>query len=631
MERKWIAFLFLMVAATTLADAQPFDVAAGNPGAVRITKAPENIKIDDVRKALRLSYLDAKVKARDSKDKPSLWTAAAIGLREGKSAAVGAANAAALRAAVSNINCVGLKLDRVYYVKLPFAGGNSHPRQFNGDDGKERAIVLPRDFVIDGEVEGKAVGGFLTRDILFYTEHSLNLRKVRTITTFGCKYFSYFINCAPTGIEQFQAVGCIFENTTADKGGRYITFYCENVNPLDSLRVPLSRNFIRHIYVDSCTFHGHTALHSDCLRVTESCRILSSTFDQLRASGVEMSTNNEKAYSNLMAYMSCPFYIVGNQFRGVEWVFRKRVLWTTYYCGALVENSVLYMLHNKISGIVAGVSEYTDKKGQKVSARPALYDIYFGGQQLYYANNLVENVVRLTKNRDATGIVKAKGHGIPANRLFGSDGPSAKKHRRVVRYYKKNVYRIDREVIAKLWEERTYPNDGGDYTAEMDYDHSLNLDDVLTINIQDYTGSNIPVADFTFSNNVIDVGTGNIGGSIDSNQWKVTHFSCDNNVFKAAHFSSDEWWSREKYPKREWLFPVRLSDYWGKTSFHVTGNTFQARKNGTIRLLLSKYKKDTGNGHAGTMNISGNKCSSGSTIRISRLCTKPWGSYKPFF
>ena len=164
---------------------------------------------------------------------------------------------------------------------------------------------------------------------------------------------------------------------------------------------------------------------------------------------------------------------------------------------------------------------------------------------------------------------------------------------------------------------------------ELTLEHSLALDDVLTINIQDYTGYNVPVADFTFSENVIDAGTGNISGSLDSNQWLVTHFSCDNNVFKAARFSSDEWWSREKYPKREWLFPVRLSDYWGKTSFHVTGNMFQAKKNGNIRLLLSKYNKEQGDGHAGTMAFRGNKCSQGSVIRICRLCTHPWGRYHP--
>ncbi len=630
MGRTWMTILLLAAAATGLAAApQPFDVAAGNPGVVHVAKTPENITVDDVRGALRLPYLDAKVKANDNSDEPSLWTAAAVGLREGTSAEVGLANAASLRAAVRDSHCVGLKLDKIYYVKLPLAAGYSHPRYYNGSDGKEKAIVLPRDFVIDGEVEGKATGGFLTRDILFYTEHSLNLRKVRTVTTNGCQYFSYFINCGPKGVEQFQAVGCVFENTVADKGGRYVSFFCEDINPFASRWIPVDRNFIRHIYVDNCSFHGHSALQSDCLRVTESCRILGSTFDQLRASGVEMSTNNNKAYANLMAYMSCPFYIVGNQFRGVERVFRKRVTWVTYYCGALVENSVLYMLRNKITGIVAGESLFTDKKGQKINARPALYDIYFNGQQLYYANNLVENVVRLTKDRDATGIVKSKGHGIPTKRLFGGAAPSAKKHRRMVRYYRKNVFRIDRAAIAKLWKEHTYPEDGGDYRAEIDYDRSIDLDDVLTINIQDYTGYNIPVADFTFSENVVDAGTGNISGSLDSNQWLVTHFSCDNNVFKAARFSSDEWWSREKYPKREWLFPVRLSDYWGKTSFHVTGNVFQARKKGNIRLLLSKYNKEQGDGHAATMAFRGNKCSQGSVISIFRLCTHPWGRYHP--
>lgn len=632
MRRAWVTFFFLfsVAAACRAAKAQPFDVAVGNQGCVRVGKAPEDIRVDDVRRALTLPFIDSKVRARDSYREPSLWTAAAVGLREGTSAEVGMANAAALRKAVLSGNCIGLKLDKVYYVKLPPAIGYSLPRYYNGGDGKPRAIVLPHDFVIDGEVDGKAKGGFLTRDILFYTEHSLNLRKVRTVTTNGCKYFSYFVNCAPSGVQEFQAVGCVFENTTADEGGRYISFYCQDVCPHDDEWRPLRRNFIRHVYVDSCTFHGHSAIQSDCLRVTESCRILSSTFDQLRGCGVELSTNNNKAYANLMAYMSCPFFIAGNQFRGVGRVFRKRVTWVTYYCGALVENSVLYMLHNKISGIVAGESRYLNKKGEAVNTRPALYDIYFNGQQLFYANNLVENVVRLTRDREAAGIVKSKSHGIPIKRLLGSDGPSARKHRRVVRYYRKNVFRIDRAAVARMWQERSYPQDGGDYRTEMDYDRSLRLDDVLTLSIQSYTGT-IPVADFTFSDNVVDAGTGNIGGRLDSNHWLASHFTCDNNVFRAARFCSDEWWSLEKYPRREWLFPVRLTDYWGKTSLHLRGNSFHATQKGTIRLLLSKYDKGQGNGKAETMALDGNKCSGGSQIRICRLCTRPWGRYMPLF
>ena len=627
--KRFLIFFLLVSAATVLHAAQPFDVVQGNLGVVSIKKAPEDITVSDVRLALSLPRLDAKTKALDCADAPSLWTAAKVGLQEGTNAMVGNANAAALRAALDNPNCVGLKLDKIYYVKLPMAGGITLPRYYNGDDGRASAIVIPRDFVIDGEVDGEAVGGFITRDILFYTEHSLNLRKVRTVTTNGCKYFTYFLNCAPRGMEQFQTVGCVFENEVADFGGRYIYFYCENANPHDSRWMPVSRNHIRHIYVDSCTFHGHSAISSDCLRVTESCRILSSTFDQLRGSGIEMCTNNNKAYATLMSYMSCPFYLVGNQFHGVERVLRKRVMWVTYYCGALVENSSLYMLHNSITNFVSGEVIMTDEHGQKVHKRPSVYDIYFNGQQLYYANNYVENVVSLTKDQEAAGIIKSKGHGIPTRYIFGKKLLNGNGHRRTVRYYKKNRYLIKKDKLEVLWAARTYPS-GGNTREEMEYDRNLVINDVLSIKFQGYTGKTIPIADFTFSNNIIDAGTGNIVGIINSNQWLVTHFICDNNLLNAARISSDEWWGIEKYPKREWLFPIRLNGYWGKTILHATGNVFNVTSRENIRFLLSKYDKEIGDGYADRITYSNNKCSAGSIIRTARLNTSTWGAYQPF-
>ena len=121
MGRTWFTFLLLAVAIVGHAAApQPFDVSKGNQGVIQIAKTPENITVDDVRSALNLPRIDAKVKDRNSSEKPSIWTAAGIGLREGTSDEVGLANAAALRAAVRNSNCIGLKLEKLHRFFCPF-------------------------------------------------------------------------------------------------------------------------------------------------------------------------------------------------------------------------------------------------------------------------------------------------------------------------------------------------------------------------------------------------------------------------------------------------------------------------------------------------------------------------------
>ena len=575
--------------------AQPFDVVKGNQGVIRINKAPEQITTDDVRHAYNLPWLDSSAAKSGSQGNAGLWTAAQVGLRAGDSPTIGMANAAALTDALGDERCTGLKLDQLYRIDV------------------RKRITIPRNFVIDGEVEGKAVGGFKTRDALFHTEHSLNLRRVRTLTTNGRQYFTYQINCR-RGIDQLQVVGCVFEDVN-NHGGRMIRLYCDDTCPHDGQWMAADTNCIRHLYVEGCHSHGNEIISSSGIRVVGSCRIIGNTFDDIEGShAVSLATDNNSRYANLMAYMSCPFYIVGNTFRGVSHIFRKRRGYY-YYCAALVENSALYMLHNTISNIVAGETRYTRADGKRVEGRPAVYDLYYSGQQLYYANNTVRNVVRLTYNREDTGIIKAKSAGL------GGIGVYRHRHRPLVRYFKNNHYSIDRGDIKRLWDCRTYPTTGGDYADEIAYDKALVLDDVLTVNLCDYVDA-IPVRDFTFSGNTISVPGGNIGGIIASNQWRATHFTCDNNRFIARKISSRQYKSRRNTKNSEWLFPIRLDDYWGATSVSMTGNSFRTG-HAAIHFFLSKYGKNR-EGRAKTTAYRGNTCLPGSEIRIARLCTDGW-------
>ena len=153
----------------------PFNGKQGNPGMIAIKKKAEHITVDDVRKALSLKWPD---------QSSQLLTAEEVGLREGDTRDIGMLNAAALRGIP--VDWPGIKLDKMYYVYIP---------QGRGAAGKSSGyIVLDHDFVIDGEVNGKAAGGLRTNQRLFYTEHSLNLHKVHVVVEESGLYFAFYIN-----------------------------------------------------------------------------------------------------------------------------------------------------------------------------------------------------------------------------------------------------------------------------------------------------------------------------------------------------------------------------------------------------------------------------------------------------
>lgn len=534
----------------------PFNSKKGNPGKVVISKKVEQITVADVRQALTIPALD--------KDN-TLLTAAQIGLKPGSTDAIGMLNAAALK----NIpaDCPGIKLDQMYYVYLPKGGASFRY--------KERCIVLDHDFVVDGEVGGKAVGGFRTNQQLFYTEHSLNLRKVRIVVEDSSEYFTFCVNPVH-GIDQLQVTGCVFEGLK-EKCGRTFLLDFKDVNPLDAKGCATDGNCIRHVLFDGNTHRGGRMVSSAGMRVVESCRFIGNTLYDVTGVGISLSTDNSRKYAAKMGYMSCPVYIVGNTFTGVERVLKKRTKWSYYYCAALVEAGQLYMLRNNIRNFVSGKTLYTTRKGERLDGYPATYDLYANVCRLYYCNNHVTNVLRFTKERTNYGIFKAKGAGVPAE--------FSKAHMPIVRYYSNNVFDIDREAALKLWKERTYPGSGGDYSAEMAYDKALSPDGCFTYNIQSYT-STLPVDMLTFRGNVIRAM--NIGGMLSSSQWLCTAFICENNVFDSRNITSEEYYSRQgdMRTNEEWLFAVRGAG--DNPSVTITGNRFTATGK-AIRLLLYKY------------------------------------------
>ncbi len=622
-----------------------FDVAAGNPGAFTLEGPPENVTADMVRNAYAIPSLYPETITGPAYPAgpayvgtPHLWTAEEVGLQEGATDAIGTSNVEQVKAALADETCIGFKLDRQYRLNVPFAGDSATtPNSYvNGASGNGGSIVIPRDFIIDGEVDGQAVGGFVSgqhwsayttgKGNLFYTEHSLCLRKVHTTTnhTATSPHAAYYINCR-RGIEQLQAVGCVFDDNNG-AGRNYIGMYFADEAPHNDW-VPVETNRLSHLYIDGCVSAGELLTNMGlATRVDKTFRITGNTITGITGIGILSSTMNTRTYANLMAWMSCPLWLVGNTFEGKNELVRSRA---DYYCGALIENSVLYSLHNTFANFIAGE---TDSNGS--THHVATYDQYFNGRQLYFANNTSLNIVYLSMYKVASGYMKAKGSGyMPAG--AAEDG-----HLPLVRYFKDNRMLLCPSAVEAVWNTRT--SSGND-----DIDHgedSLTLSEAMTIFIDVYTGGT-PVSDFTFSGNEVnarwsgeegvdDPGTGNIMGSMESTRWYATRFTIEGNTFLASRISSVEWGYRcntgVPYAST-WIFPLQLSPDWGTTSLHVRGNEFHVAENETVNFYVSRYTQATQESgilpRPSDYVFDGNVITQGSTIRTTTLCTNPWGSH----
>ncbi len=571
---------------------KPFDSRKCNRGMVVIRKKAENITLADVRNALAIPALDKGKR---------LFTAEEIGLQEGDTPGVGMMNAARLKELPAD--CPGIKLDKMYYIFMP--------KGRDASNDKSKFIELDHDFVIDGEVGGKAVGGLKTNQRFFYTEHSLNLRKAHFVVEESGSFFSFIINTV-NGIDQLQVLGCTFEGL-GERQGR--TFYLNSgdANPLDANGVPTKDNCINHIYFDGNTHRGRCLVQSGGLRVVKSCRFTGNKIYDVVSAGIHLGTSGQKKYSTTMTYMSCPIYIVGNTFQGVDRVLKTRNKWTNYHCAALVESFSVYMLHNTIRNFISGKALYTTPKGQKIEHRSAVYDLYANVTQLYYCNNHVTNLLRFTKERVNVGIFKAKGCGVP--------NEYAANHAPITRFYVNNVYDVDAKTALAFWKNRVYPDSGGDYSEEKAYDSSLDPNEYLTINLQSYI-SKLPMDTLCIRKNTIRAR--NIGGMVNSNNLLCAHFICDGNIFDSRNITSEEYHSKRnegnKDDNREWLFTVRGAGE--NSSVQFTNNRFTAQKQ-AIRLLLYKYSNGRSS-HARHTVIKNNTIPPSSRFVLKSLNGSKW-------
>lgn len=572
-----------------------FNIARGNLGAFTIEDDPENITEQDVRNAYTVPFLSQNLTTTQR-----IWTASEIGLLEGDTN--GETNAAQIKAALTDPTCAGIKLDKVYPVTVGNPGANASISRVSDYNSGTTSIIIPRDFIIDGEGtethEGEAVGGFKilnTKGNLFYTEHSLNLLYVRTETSRGAtnNFFNYVVNCV-AGVDQVQVIGCNFYD--ADFVYNSIMLAFEDSDPRGEDWVLPETNCLHHMYMADCEANGYRVLcNSGCMRVTDTFRIVGCEFTNIRGIGIHLATANDLRWENVMAYMSCPIYIAGCTFQGYQGVRRKGG--SSPYEAVCIENSALYMLHNEISDFVS----VPHRAGDTMTCSEC-YDAYFNGQQLYYCNNTVDNILSIDIAHSISGIMKAKGYGMDESvilRDFGLEELTGDNIRRGIRYWKNNTYTLDKSQIETWWESHLANNDGNE--VEIEYENNLVFDDAATLVLDYMNPDSHAIADYIVEDNTFTSG-GNISGH-GSDYSPVSKISIKGNTFTAAHIASEEWNYNMNTGNRggySYLFAFMMSNNYFEPEIYIEDNIVDVTGDSTenVHMVLFRNVNSPGSDNA---------------------------------
>lgn len=397
----------------------------------------------------------------------------------------------------ANPNCVGLKLDTVYPVRYDGSVATRTPSTY-----LQRCFHPRRPFLIDGEVDGRAVGGFVARYGLIATQESLVLRKARFQRKDEQGFFSIYIDCS-LGIDQFQCTDCVFEqagpdtdnvNTRSGHGyaAYYIYLFFQNRAPWTTpARTALSDiNVLRHVFIKGNTVYGSSFISSQMARFTNSYRCVSNTFfgghpeenlengrpyyvmrgethafishtnanagDAADASnGIDEEGNIKSgtSYANDMSYFSCPLFFVDNKFYGPERAIAKRVTWTESHESVGLETSQTYFIGNTIRNLIVKQTLYDANGGRYAPYHfrcHGNYETYMSVTKLWFVNNVIQNVVSFTHMLDdARGIFKCKGQGIPYKFRPGWN------FAHVIRYYVGNTVTLEKDTIWNSWLDAT--------------------------------------------------------------------------------------------------------------------------------------------------------------------------------
>ena len=548
-------------------DPIPFNPEEGNIGTVVINKDPEDITASDVISALTLTpladNLPVGMKIYEVAAEGSGQTAD-VYFKPGNTSAAKTYNTNLLaelcKATGDYADCAGLHLDQVYFIKRDaWVSSLSAALVDNG-------IPIEKDFIIDGEVNGVATGGFSTTSHFFYTRHSLNLNKAVFETTNNQGYYAFCID-AVLGIDQVIVTGCKF--LTSNTAGKHFTFVARDQSPLDQDGILVENNFVGDVLFQDNEFEGANtifqgwskrssyfrtytqdeddgqgntipALQNNVANVLfkNSFRFIGNTVGNALTTpmigmGVSLGTANENAgeYDTLKAYASCPLWMAGNTFQGKKGLARASS--SGYYTALLAEFSKVYFLHNTVCDLIVAqnVYDYTNAKGvtTRTNAAYYVYDLYASVTQLFCCNNTFRNLAKLTNDHTYFGITKGKGVCVP--------GVYTAEHMPVERLYFGNEYTVNEQEITAYWNQRTYPESAGayDYTPMIDYDDTVDINNVLSIKFTSGAWS-IPIETFLFKQNTINAP---LLETIANDGYGAEHFIFEDNEFNTPAVKDD--------------------------------------------------------------------------------------------
>lgn len=405
-----------------LNDAEDFfdtiDFRVGNPGIFEIQKDYKDITVDDVRDAYDLKWkFDEKIDYKDVDEVPSgidykglphlyddaelcAYTATISGterhinpidvtITDTLTTRYASNNVAVLKAFFAEIangtirDCLGFKLSNIYSFEFSTYPASRSEYQSN-------CIGIPIDFILLGKIQkdedGNEIkrGGFIAKNALFYTEHSLYMKDFLLYKKSTDSQYTIYMwvtdqydknanNYEGSGftpadtttypslgtlyIDQLQVINCIFDSKKdstihyhENKYGWYIKIAGHNHPPIkyrDTANNPIAEveknNCINHIYIADSVFHGSASINYDNVRVVKSSRIINNLFDEFTSAPLSSATTNKSNDSDYVPYkrtspvdsgnntaddlvfplynlqlikwMACPIYIVGNTFK----------------------------------------------------------------------------------------------------------------------------------------------------------------------------------------------------------------------------------------------------------------------------------------------------------------------------
>ncbi len=579
--------------------ADVFDPVECNPGVVSFAnvKLPEDITVQDVDEAYTVTPLDADTTLWETDDARICALTdgegnviSSTGFVEGNTTAAKNTNAKLLKALAKSTNaCPGLKLTTLYYANI--TGSEAL------DLDPSRFIELEKDFTIDGEVNGVATGGIVTNSRLFYTTHSLNLRKA--IFTSNMIY-GYWPICVSTinGIDQLQVTDCVFSKPNTDReraNGSWIRLVSDRSEyPVDGTGKPISRDYINHIYIARNTAEGKDFFFGNG-RIVKSCRFVSNTFTNCNGMPIEMGiTDAGDGISYMMVYMSCPVYLVGNTAVGLPGI-KRAVTSGTHYGFALMETHTVYMLYNNISNFYSATGV---KNGIKY--RCAQYDMYANVNRVYNCNNTVTNLVRLATDRIDFGVCKSKGNCVPSEIIAQG------RYSKPIKYHKYNTYTIDEEATLAVWEARTYTSASSTSDADAMRELDDALDTALTGRLEMHPtlgtiGNALFCRKIEFSHNTFNCPAISGMGSGSPGAYDV--FVADSNVYNVGVVDSSNYY-----------YSIRASKI-------VVTNNYMMAENATNKVFLNKWYSQYDSGPAEEV-YSGNFCPETSTLtKVTKAVT----------